>query len=96
MPQAQTLTPQGRESRVDINFVCDRFAVRALSIYRWYKVGTFPKPHYIVNKRVWYYGDILDWESANTKFDPPLKPGANRKITDLHPAKVVVAKIETP
>jgi predicted DNA-binding transcriptional regulator AlpA len=39
-----------------------RLGVNRATVYRWYRAGTFPKPHYIGSRRAWWLHEVSAWE----------------------------------
>jgi predicted DNA-binding transcriptional regulator AlpA len=50
-----------------------RLACTKQTIWRWYTKGSFPKPHYLGQNRVWFESDVESWEEKQmaTRTTPP-------------------------
>jgi predicted DNA-binding transcriptional regulator AlpA len=49
--------------RLKIAGVEERTGVHRQTIWRWYKVGLFPTPHYLGSERMWFEDEIETWEA---------------------------------
>ena len=34
------------------------------TVYRWYRAGSFPEPHFIGNRRAWWLHEVAAWEES--------------------------------
>jgi predicted DNA-binding transcriptional regulator AlpA len=57
--------------RVNMRQLEDRLAVSRQTLWRWYTAGTFPKPHYLGQNRLWWLDEIEAWEKENTSRSTP-------------------------
>lgn len=48
--------------RLKIGGVEERTGVHRQTIWRWYRAGAFPRPHYLGSERVWFEDEIEAWE----------------------------------
>ena len=48
--------------RLQIGGVEERTGVHRQTIWRWYKAGLFPPPHYLGRQRMWFEDEIEVWE----------------------------------
>ena len=62
---------QSHRVRVNIRQLEDRLAVSRQTLWRWYTAGTFPKPHYLGQNRLWWLDEVEDWENKNTSQSTP-------------------------
>ncbi len=49
--------------RLGIADVEHRLSVDRSTIWRWYRAGKFPAPHYIGDRRCWSLQEIEQWEA---------------------------------
>ncbi len=60
------------QKRLNIQDVEKFTGVNRMTIWRWYKAGKLPAPHYINQKRYWYETELLQWENeAVSNVAPP-------------------------
>jgi len=50
--------------RLGIRDLEARLGADRSTIWRWYRAGKFPEPHYIGDRRVWLLSDVEAWEAA--------------------------------
>lgn len=50
--------------RIGIRELETRLGVNRATVYRWYRAGVFPKPHYIGDRRVWWLHEVMAWEES--------------------------------
>lgn len=50
--------------RVGVRDLESRLGLDRATIWRWYRAGKFPAPHYLADKRVWFLSEIEAWEAA--------------------------------
>jgi predicted DNA-binding transcriptional regulator AlpA len=63
--------------RIGIAALEQRLSVERSTIWRWYRAGAFPPPHYIGNRRAWWLHDIEAWEVQQmARLAPEGKVGA--------------------
>jgi predicted DNA-binding transcriptional regulator AlpA len=48
--------------RVGIRQLSARLGVDRSTIWRWYRAGRFPVPHYLGERRAWLLSDVEAWE----------------------------------
>lgn len=53
------------------------------TIFRWYKAGAFPAPHYIGERRAWFVHEVEAWEREQMARPPEARRGAR----NLSPAE---------
>lgn len=58
------------QDRLNISQIEERTGFHRQTIWRKYKAGKFPQPHYIDGFRFWYEYQIKEWERENVKSDP--------------------------
>lgn len=51
-------------SRIGIAELEHRLGRDRATIWRWYRTGRFPPPHYIGERRCWFEADIARWEAV--------------------------------
>ena len=63
----------GTKKRLTVAQLEERLAVSRQSIWRWYRFGDFPRPHYLGQNRVWFESEVEDWERERmaTRSTPP-------------------------
>jgi predicted DNA-binding transcriptional regulator AlpA len=74
-----------------------RLGVSRTTILRWYHAGTFPRPHYLRERRSWFLGEIEAWE-ANRMASLSV-PGARRGSRNLRgkaPSPAAQPETSTP
>ena len=49
--------------RFNITSLEKRLGCNRQTIWRWYKNGTFPKPHYLGQNRLWFEAEVEHWEN---------------------------------
>ena len=49
--------------RLKIAELEQRLGVHKQTIWRWYSFGDFPKPHYLGQDRMWFEGEVVEWEA---------------------------------
>ena len=49
--------------RLKIGGIEERTGVHRQTIWRWYKAGLFPPPHYLGSERQWFEDEIISWEN---------------------------------
>ena len=49
-------------TRIGIAQLAARLGVDRSTIWRWYQAGTFPRPHYLGERRAWLLSDVEAWE----------------------------------
>ena len=59
--------PEPKRRRLNIAGVEERTGVHRQTIWRWYKAGPFPPPHYLGQARLWFEDEIESWEEARMK-----------------------------
>ena len=65
-----TAAPERR--RVGIAELERRLAMDRSTVWRWYRAGKFPAPHYIGVRRCWWLEEIEKWEREQlTRPAPP-------------------------
>jgi predicted DNA-binding transcriptional regulator AlpA len=57
-----TLMSETTLKRLNIRMVEERLCCHRMTIYRWYTAGTFPKPHYLGQNRLWLEAQVEEWE----------------------------------
>ena len=76
--------------RIDANQLAVRLCCSKQSIWLRYKAGTFPVPHYLGVKRVWFLSEIEEWElqqmaKRKAEKESEALPGTPRRETRLNP-----------
>lgn len=51
-----------RTKRINIRTLEERLCCHRQTIWRWYTAGTFPKPHYLGQNRLWFKAEVEIWE----------------------------------
>lgn len=62
-----------------------RLGVERSTIYRWYRAGKFPEPHFLMERRVWFLGEIEAWERQ--QMARPAKAISLRREGDMRTAR---------
>lgn len=52
------------DHRVGIAEVAQRLGIHRKTIGRWYLAGKFPRPHYLGQRRRWWWSEIAEWEQV--------------------------------
>ena len=58
------MRPQPSRRRLDITALESRLGYHRQSIWRWYKAGNFPSPHYLAGERRWFEDEVEAWEDG--------------------------------
>lgn len=53
---------QDKPLRVGIAVLERRLDVDRSTIWRWYRAGKFPTPHYLGDRRLWFLAEVEAWE----------------------------------
>ena len=53
--------------RVGIAFLRQRYNRSDVSLWRWYRHGDFPKPHYLNGQRYWWLDELEAYESRRVR-----------------------------
>ncbi|WP_242352404.1 AlpA family transcriptional regulator [Anaeromyxobacter sp. SG64] len=80
MTSTSSNTPGPR--RLGIAEVEARLGVDRTTIWRWYRAGKFPAPHYLGERRSWFLGEIEAWEAR--RMAALASPDARRGARNLH------------
>ena len=48
--------------RLNIRMLEERLCCNRQTIWRWYKKGRFPEPHYLGQNRLWFEAEVEAWE----------------------------------
>jgi predicted DNA-binding transcriptional regulator AlpA len=48
--------------RIGITELSSRLGVDRSTIWRWYRSGKFPLPHYLGERRTWFLAEVEAWE----------------------------------
>jgi predicted DNA-binding transcriptional regulator AlpA len=48
--------------RIGIAELETRLGVERTTIWRWYRAGSFPPPHYLGTRRAWFVHEVEAWE----------------------------------
>ncbi len=75
VPRAEATTSELVE-RIGIAALEKRLGVERSTIFRWYRAGTFPEPHYLCDRRVWFLADVEQWEREQMARPPDVRRGA--------------------
>ena len=57
--------------RVNVRQLEDRLAVSKQTVWRWYSMGDFPKPHYLGQNRLWWLDEVEAWERRHSSDTTP-------------------------
>ena len=57
-----TKTTETPHIRLNIRMLAERLCCSIQTIWRWYKFGNFPKPHYLGQNRLWFEAEVEAWE----------------------------------
>ena len=49
-------------NRLNIRMLEKRLCCTRQTIWRWYKSGKFPEPHYLGQNRLWFEAEVEIWE----------------------------------
>ena len=49
-------------NRLNARMLKKRLCCSGQTIYRWYKSGKFPEPHYLGQNRLWFEAEVEIWE----------------------------------
>jgi predicted DNA-binding transcriptional regulator AlpA len=64
MSATSSLRPEDAPRRIGIAELEQRLGRNRATIWRWYKAGNFPVPHYLGERRCWFEREIAAWEAA--------------------------------
>lgn len=67
---AEVANPQ----RIAIAALERRLAMHRGTIWRWYRAGKFPAPHYLGTRRLWWVHDVEAWEAERMARTTPAAP----------------------
>ena len=56
------VTAEQNRRRLNIRMLEERLRCHRQTIWRWYKKGRFPKPHYLGQNRLWFEAEVEAWE----------------------------------
>ena len=56
--------------RIGIADLSRRLGVDRSTIWRWYRAGRFPAPHYLGERRMWIIADVEAWERERMAREP--------------------------
>lgn len=70
-------TPKGEAQlrRVGIAYVEQRTNTTRSTIWRWYRAGRFPPPHYLGARRCWWLHEVEAWEAEQLARPAPAAVG---------------------
>lgn len=71
--------------RIGISELEARTGVERSTLYRWYKAGKLPAPHYLGERRVWFVAEIEAWEARRMAEQAAGRRGA-RNLVGAPPA----------
>ena len=63
-------------ARIGIKDLELRTGVDRSTLWRWYKAGKLPAPHYLGDKRVWFLSEIEAWEAEQMARPASARRGA--------------------
>jgi len=61
------MTTDDQRRRIGIRDVCARYNRTPVTIWSWYKAGTFPLPHYIQNQRHWWVDELDAFDATEVQ-----------------------------
>jgi predicted DNA-binding transcriptional regulator AlpA len=83
--ESTSTTPTPR--RIGIAEVERRLGVERTTIWRWYRAGKFPAPHYLGERRAWFLGEIEAWEAHRmAALADPAQRRAARRLNGASPS----------
>ena len=56
------VTAEQNRRRLNIRMLEERLCCHRQTIWRWYKSGKFPEPHYLGQNRLWFESEVELWE----------------------------------
>jgi predicted DNA-binding transcriptional regulator AlpA len=63
-PSPRPVPSSNGPRRIGIAELETRLGVNRATVYRWYRAGSFPKPHFIGNRRAWWLHEVAAWEDS--------------------------------
>ncbi len=57
--------------RLDTRKLLTRLCITERHLRRLVKLGRFPSPHYLGERRRWWLSEVMAWEGANTSTEAP-------------------------
>lgn len=60
--------------RIGISALEERLATERSTIWRWYRAGRFPAPHYLGTRRCWWVHEVEAWEAERMAAHSTVKP----------------------
>lgn len=80
-PKSTPAGPLGQavvRERISMRKLAKRFGFHPTTFYRWYEEGSFPRPHFLADRRFWFEDEIAEWE-AHQSSHGPRRPNFERR-----------------